>query len=258
MARELNTAILFLHLENFATFRYRCVQTACRMDLFTKAKDLGIQTEFIDGQGHRHVTDAAALKIILDALPVRSPHRFLEAAGRDPVRAGPRRPGSAQAATFPLRWKIVAVLRLSRRARPATGVIAWPADLPEGAYRLHLTDAASFTEEAPLIVAPPRAFGGDFDRCWLLAVQLYGVRSARNWGIGDFTDLEALIELAAISAPTGSASIRCMRCSTTGRAIAAPIRRTAGCFSMRSISMSKNFPEFQPGVLASQQRRSPG
>src|SRR5206468_3444384 len=47
------------------------------------------------------------------------------------------------------------------------------------------------------MVAPPKAFGGDFDRCWLLAVQLYGVRSARNWGIGDFTDLERLIELAS-------------------------------------------------------------
>jgi 4-alpha-glucanotransferase len=46
-------------------------------------------------------------------------------------------------------------------------------------------------------VTPPRAFDGDFDRCWLLAVQLYGVRSARNWGIGDFTDLEDLIRLAA-------------------------------------------------------------
>ena len=48
----------------------------------------------------------------------------------------------------------------------------------------------------PLLVAPARAFGGDFDRGWLLAVQLYGVRSARNWGIGDFTDLAALIEFA--------------------------------------------------------------
>ena len=76
-------------------------------------------------------------------------------------------------------------------------MIDWPADLPVGTYRLHLTDASSVTEEAPLIVAPPRAFDGDFDRCWLLAVQLYGVRSARNWGIGDFTDLEGLIELAA-------------------------------------------------------------
>ncbi len=79
---------------------------------------------------------------------------------------------------------------------PTISVIVWPPDLPEGSYRLQLTDASSFTEEAPLIVAPPRAFGGDFDRGWLLAVQLYGIRSARNWGIGDFTDLEGLIELA--------------------------------------------------------------
>ena len=76
-------------------------------------------------------------------------------------------------------------------------VIVWPPDLPEGAYRLHLTDASGCSEDVPLIVAPAKAFGGDFDRCWLLAVQLYGVRSARNWGIGDFTDLEGLIELAS-------------------------------------------------------------
>ena len=67
---ELSTAILFPHLMNFVTVSHCCVQTACRMDLFTKAKDAGIQTEFIDGQGHRHVTGAEALKIILDAMPV--------------------------------------------------------------------------------------------------------------------------------------------------------------------------------------------
>ena len=105
---ELPKAILFLHLENFATSRDCRVQTACRMDLFTRARELGIQTEYIDGQGHRHVTDAAALQIILDALPVRIPHRFLDQAVV--VRLGaaladriqPRRP------RFPLRWKIVA------------------------------------------------------------------------------------------------------------------------------------------------------
>jgi 4-alpha-glucanotransferase len=75
-------------------------------------------------------------------------------------------------------------------------IIAWPEDLPVGSYRLHLTDASSVTADSPLIVAPPRAFDGDFDRCWLLSVQLYGIRSARNWGMGDFTDLEGLIELA--------------------------------------------------------------
>jgi 4-alpha-glucanotransferase len=165
------------------------------MDLFTKARKLGIQTEYIDGQGHRHVTDEAALKIIVDALPVRVPYRFLGEAVV--VRSGrPARTVLKQAAAFPLRWKIVAGLKVIAQGESEDRVIVWPPDLPEGSYRLQLTDASSFTEDVPLIVAPPRAFGGDFDRCWLLAVQLYGIRSARNWGIGDFTDLEGLIELA--------------------------------------------------------------
>jgi 4-alpha-glucanotransferase len=166
------------------------------MDLFTKAKNLGIQTEFIDGQGHRHVTDPAALQIILDALPALEPHRFLT--DTVVIRSGrPLRTELKQAATFPLHWKIVADLKVIAEGEVGDHFIVWPADLPEGSYRLHLADACAFAEEAPLIVAPPRAFGGDFDRCWLMAVQLYGVRSARNWGIGDFTDLEGLIALAA-------------------------------------------------------------
>jgi 4-alpha-glucanotransferase len=166
------------------------------MDLFTKAKELGIQTEFVDGQGHRHVTGAPALKIILDALPIRVPHRFI--GGAVVIRSGlPARTELSQAATFPLRWKIVAGLKVIAEGEVNDRFIAWPPDLPEGSYRLHLTDASSFSEEAPLIVAPPKAYHGDFDRSWLLAVQLYGIRSARNWGIGDFTDLEGLLELAA-------------------------------------------------------------
>src|ERR1700722_15077966 len=165
------------------------------MDIFAQAIALGIQTEFIDGQGHQHVTDAAALKIIIDAMPVRAPHRFLSEAVV--VRSGqPSRTELKQAATFPLRWKILAGLMVIAEGETRDRVIAWPQDLPVGSYRLHLTDASSITADAPLIVAPPRAFGGDFDRCWLLAVQLYGIRSERNWGMGDFTDLEALIELA--------------------------------------------------------------
>jgi 4-alpha-glucanotransferase len=166
------------------------------MDLFTKAANLGIQTEFIDGQGHRHVTDAVALKIILDALPAEAPQRLLS----QPVvvRCGkPSRTTLNQAAKLPARWKIVADLKVIAGGETEDGIIVWPADLPVGSYWLHLCDASSVTEEATLIVAPSRAFGGDFDRCWLLAIQLYGIRSARNWGIGDFTDLEGLIKLAA-------------------------------------------------------------
>ena len=84
------------------------------MDLFTRAKELGIQTEFVDGQGHRHVTDAVALKIILDALPVRVPYRFLGEAVV--IRSGEHaRTELKEAATLPLRWKIVAEAGLSPR-----------------------------------------------------------------------------------------------------------------------------------------------
>ena len=165
------------------------------MDLFAKARELGIETEFVDGHGHRHATDAAALKIILDALPAEPPRGIL---GQPVVvrSGGPARSELGAAARFPVDWKIVAGVELIAEGRVNDRLIGWPDKLPEGNYRLHLTDAAGGAEEGPLIVAPPRAFGGDFERCWLLAVQLYSVRSARNWGIGDFTDLEALIELA--------------------------------------------------------------
>lgn len=42
---------------------------------------------------------------------------------------------------------------------------------------------------------PPWMAGGE--RRWGVTIQLYGLRSHRNWGIGDFTDLKHLIQLAA-------------------------------------------------------------
>ncbi|MBU6461686.1 MAG: 4-alpha-glucanotransferase [Proteobacteria bacterium] len=171
------------------------------MELFDQAKELGIEAEFVDGQGHRHVTDEAVLRIILDALPTELPHRLL--GGPVVIRAGqPSQTSLGVAARFPVRWKIIAIQEVTAPGVIAEGeasdnMIVWPPDLPVGTHRLQLVDAASFTEEALLMVAPPQAYGGDFDRCWLLAVQLYSLRSARNCGIGDFTDLEAVIALAA-------------------------------------------------------------
>jgi 4-alpha-glucanotransferase len=135
------------------------------------------------------------LKSILDALPPLRPHSSID----QPViiRAGhPTRTELAPAAKLPVAWKIAADENVLAAGETGDRVISWPQDLPMGVHRLQLTDAALSTEELPLLVAPAKAFGGDFDRCWLLAVQLYGVRSARNWGIGDFTDLQGLIELA--------------------------------------------------------------
>jgi 4-alpha-glucanotransferase len=166
------------------------------MDLLTKAAEAGIESEFIDVHGHRRVTEPAALEAILAALPARAPYRFVD--GPVVVRSGLQgRTALRQAVTLPVAWKIVADLKVIAKGSATDRTIVWPAGLPTGSYRLQLSDADSSSEEVPFLVAPQRAFGGDFDRSWLVAVQLYGVTSARNWGMGDFTDLKTLIELAA-------------------------------------------------------------
>lgn len=78
--------------------------------------------------------------------------------------------------------------------------IRLPADLGIGYHALAVEldggpDALS--ADAVAIVVPRRAFwpeafrsGG---RLWGVSLQLYGIRSPRNWGIGDFTDLRDLM-----------------------------------------------------------------
>ncbi|WP_456617966.1 MULTISPECIES: 4-alpha-glucanotransferase [unclassified Bradyrhizobium] len=165
------------------------------MDLLAQAQIKGVQSEFVDALGKLRVTDPAALKSILDALPEKRVYRFV--GGPVVVRAlGHPRTELAAIGAAPLQWKLTANGNLIAQGETREPVIAWPAGLPLGYHRLTLTDAEGVTEEVPMIVAPERAFGGDFARGWLLAVQLYSVRSDRNWGIGDFTDLAGLVRLA--------------------------------------------------------------
>lgn len=76
-----------------------------------------------------------------------------------------------------------------------------PADLPTGYHELEIDLEAAGTERCPLIVAPDRCHEppelGEGARLWGVAVQLYALRSERNWGIGDFGDLAELLRLAA-------------------------------------------------------------
>ena len=171
------------------------MQSACRMNLYAEAKARGIQTEFLDGQGHRRVTDAAALKVVLEALPTQAPGILIGG----PVVLRPSHPAQLEllaGAKLPAKWQIVDGRTVVAAGEATDRVVALPEGLPPGVYRLQVVDATLIAEDVPLMSAPAQAFGGDFERCWLVAVQLYGVRSRRNWGMGDFTDLEGLIELA--------------------------------------------------------------
>lgn len=75
------------------------------------------------------------------------------------------------------------------------------ADLPHGYHRLAVAvrgRSRAHGGSLQLIVTPARCHGSERSpRLWGVTAQLYGVRSARNWGMGDFTDLAELAEQAA-------------------------------------------------------------
>src|SRR5690606_37170536 len=80
--------------------------------------------------------------------------------------------------------------------------IAWPSPPPLGFHRLLLTGAEGQpVADTMLVVCPPRSFEPEAllqgERWWGPTVQLYALRSERNWGMGDFTDLSQVIDLAA-------------------------------------------------------------
>ena len=79
-----------------------------------------------------------------------------------------------------------------------------PAPSEPGYYRLEVEQLGSEVQPQAamtLVIAPatchqPVAIAEEH-RVWGLSVQLYGLRSRRNWGLGDFGDLRNLVDLTA-------------------------------------------------------------
>jgi 4-alpha-glucanotransferase len=179
---------------------------------------LGIETQYRDAQGLQQIADAEALARVTAAVAGGD-----QPAGRLLSRTVVVRRGRGlqlrlkSDAPTTVRWEIVPDTNLSNPSLPEVGsrnatlaagtsdsaTIELPGDLPLGTYGLEVAAHSSDRErleEASLLSAPTQAFQGSEAgprRLWALAVQLYGVQSRRNWGHGDFTDLAALIELAA-------------------------------------------------------------
>ena len=70
--------------------------------------------------------------------------------------------------------------------------------LPLGYHEFSLHAREEALASALLVIVPARCYVPPAiergERVWGIAAQLYAVRSQRNWGIGDYTDLRSLVE----------------------------------------------------------------
>jgi 4-alpha-glucanotransferase len=169
-----------------------------------QATHWGIETEYQDAFGRRRSADPEALARIIEILSQtgKPPQGMLPSTCV--IRDGhERRLQLELAPDHVIAWSMFSDGHVLTGAN-ASSFIEIPNDLPVGAYKLRATIRSpggdEQTEETNLLIAPERAFQGagqGLPRVWVLAVQLYGVRSHRNWGHGDFTDLAGLVDLAS-------------------------------------------------------------
>jgi 4-alpha-glucanotransferase len=171
-------------------------------DISDLAAQWGVAPEYSDAFGNRRAVDREVLAHIVDAISGGrpAPRRLLPTTlvvrrGRD-ARIHIPNPGS----DCRVHWEV-----LSSESVVASGAVEGPTivlpDISVGTYQLRVDATGAdgaWRETAILLVAPQNTFQGkDPDaRLWALAVQLYGVRSQRNWGHGDFTDLADLLDVA--------------------------------------------------------------
>jgi 4-alpha-glucanotransferase len=105
--------------------------------------------------------------------------------------------GTVKAGTLPLRD--TPVIRFVQRGGTTfdTRRVTFPFTVTSSAYRVTLDVRTYGHAGIDVLVAPPRAYLPPAEvRMWGLAIQLYTLRSRRNWGIGDFGDLERMCRIA--------------------------------------------------------------
>jgi 4-alpha-glucanotransferase len=122
------------------------------------------------------------------------PARMWEANVLWTLRSGRR----AQAGTFRLQDAPVVEVEHRPNGTYDTRRATLPLRPPLGEYRLTLDIVEAGHAGIDVLVCPHRAhLEGAPRQSWGLAIQLYTLRSERNWGIGDFSDLDAFCRLAA-------------------------------------------------------------
>jgi 4-alpha-glucanotransferase len=174
------------------------------MNIESEAARRGIETSYEDVCGHSHIISPEVLARLVAAVPLPESgcrRAYVLRRGRRPEIVLDTKPAG------PIRWDIIDGADHRVASGTAHGAeIELPAALPLGTYDLRITaEGRPVPCNESLLVAPIRAYQGPPSRMWALGVQLYGVRSGRNWGHGDFGDLERLVDLAAEAGAAGLA-----------------------------------------------------
>lgn len=181
---------------------------------------LGLAPTYDDFWQRRRELDDATLRKLLDAagVPVADDaqaeawlRRLQQADARRPLPAAhvvdQREPASLPMpvdAPAGLRWSLACETGEQFAGRIDGAELPLPHHLPLGYHRLQLWEAGRDDtpwRETELIVCPARCHEpgalATGERWWGPTVQLYALRTERNWGMGDFTDLQQVIDLAA-------------------------------------------------------------
>ncbi|WP_165873411.1 4-alpha-glucanotransferase [Parasulfuritortus cantonensis] len=154
----------------------------------------GILANYYDIWGTRHEASDATREAILAALEFRTDTPawppVLVTWENEPV-SFPVPDGK------PVTWRLILedqqVIEGSAGERVEMSAVGLP-----GYHRLEMVRRGKTLASIPLIVCPRSSYqGGAGRRDWGLAVQLYSLRSAANWGLGDYTDIAGVVDWAA-------------------------------------------------------------
>ncbi|HYZ39042.1 MAG TPA: 4-alpha-glucanotransferase, partial [Stellaceae bacterium] len=188
------------------------------------ARLIGIETHYTDALGQtRQVSDETLLALVAAfgmpadpeqarrrleqqqrALPLAVAAAHIIAAENPSPEIGLRLPSNCRRVAWTCHLEDGAVrcgqMVVDCKSAEQRFVMSLPAGLPLGYHRLDI-EAGHNTASTKLIIAPDRCYLprqlGPRARSWGLSCQLYGLRSDRNLGIGDLSDLKTLACAAA-------------------------------------------------------------